>query len=45
METDIRINKYISAMGICSRREADRLISDGLVLVNGSPAVSGQRIA
>ena len=32
-------------MGICSRREADRLISDGLVLVNGSPAVSGQRIA
>lgn len=30
-----RLNKYIAASGICSRREADRLISAGLVSVNG----------
>lgn len=31
----IRLNKYIAASGICSRREADDLISAGLVSVNG----------
>jgi len=31
----IRLNKYIAASGICSRREADQLISAGLVSVNG----------
>ena len=31
----IRLNKYIASSGICSRREADRLISAGLVSVNG----------
>ncbi len=31
----IRINKYIAAAGICSRREADQLISAGLITVNG----------
>lgn len=31
----IRLNKYISNAGICSRREADTLISAGLVTVNG----------
>lgn len=30
-----RLNKYIAASGICSRREADRLIVAGLVSVNG----------
>lgn len=32
----IRLNKYISNAGICSRREADKLISEGLVTVNGN---------
>jgi 23S rRNA pseudouridine2605 synthase len=32
---DIRLNKYIATAGICSRREADRLIGAGLVSVNG----------
>lgn len=32
---EIRLNKYIAAAGICSRREADRLISSGLISVNG----------
>ena len=31
----IRLNKYISNAGICSRRDADDLISKGLVTVNG----------
>lgn len=31
----IRLNKYISNAGICSRRDADKLISDGLITVNG----------
>jgi 23S rRNA pseudouridine2604 synthase len=40
----IRLNKFISDTGVCSRREADRLIEDGLVQVNGRPAVMGTRI-
>jgi 23S rRNA pseudouridine2605 synthase len=31
----IRLNRYISNSGVCSRREADELISQGLVTVNG----------
>ena len=36
-QTVTRINKYLSEIGYCSRREADRLIADGRVLVNGEP--------
>lgn len=32
----IRLNKYIANSGICSRREADKLIEQGLVEVNGA---------
>ena len=31
----IRLNKYISNSGVCSRREADKIISDGQVTING----------
>ena len=31
----IRLNKYISNAGVCSRRDADKLIGEGLVTVNG----------
>jgi 23S rRNA pseudouridine2605 synthase len=31
----VRLNKYISNAGICSRREADRLIEAGAIMVNG----------
>lgn len=34
-EKTTRLNKYISESGYCSRREADRLITEGKVLVNG----------
>lgn len=40
----IRINKYLSEAGICSRREADRLIQAGRVLLDGQAAVPGDRI-
>ena len=41
----IRLNKYLSEMGICSRREADRLIEKGCVLVDGNPAFMGTRVS
>lgn len=37
----MRLNKYLAHCGICSRREADRLIEQGKVMVNGRPAVPG----
>lgn len=40
----IRLNKYISDSGICSRREADRHIERGLVLINGRKARIGERV-
>lgn len=41
---EIRLNKYLSVMGICSRREADRLIETGKVLVDGRRALMGMKI-
>lgn len=40
----IRLNKYLSDGGFCSRREADRLIDAGKVFVDGKPAMVGQRV-
>ncbi|MGX9417994.1 23S rRNA pseudouridine(2604) synthase RluF [Vibrio sp. WJH972] len=42
--TEKRLNKYISETGICSRREADRLIADGKVKVNGLVAEMGLKV-
>ena len=41
----VRLNKFLSDAGICSRREADRAVEAGEVTVNGEPAVMGQKIA
>lgn len=41
---EIRLNKYLSESGICSRREADRLIEAGKVLVDGTVASMGMKI-
>ena len=41
----IRLNKYLSAAGICSRREADRLIESGHVTVDGKRAVPGMQVS
>lgn len=40
-----RINKYLAACGVCSRREADRLVDEGRVLIDGRRAVSGDRVS
>ncbi|HLL24210.1 MAG TPA: 23S rRNA pseudouridine(2604) synthase RluF [Kofleriaceae bacterium] len=41
----MRLNKYLSESGQWSRREADRLIEEGRVTVNGAPAVLGTQLA
>lgn len=41
----MRLNKYLAQCGICSRRDADKLIADGKVLVNGVPAQMGQTVS
>ena len=43
-ETGIRLNKYLAECGICSRREADKLIEEGRVTVNGKTAAMGLRV-
>lgn len=44
MGEGIRLNKYLSDAGICSRREADRLIEEGRVLIDGAPASMGTKV-
>ena len=44
MEGTIRLNKYLSDAGVCSRREADRLVEEGKVRVDGEIAVMGMQI-
>lgn len=39
-----RLNKYLSELGICSRREADRLLEAGKIQVNGQIAVMGVKV-
>ncbi|CNI27407.1 MULTISPECIES: 23S rRNA pseudouridine(2604) synthase RluF [Yersinia] len=42
--TSIRLNKYISESGICSRRDADRYIEQGNVFIDGKRAVIGDQV-
>lgn len=39
-----RINKYLSHIGVATRREADKLIEAGKVLINGRKAVLGDKV-
>lgn len=43
-ENRIRINKYLSETGFCSRREADKLIDEGRVTVNGKAPEMGTKV-
>jgi 23S rRNA pseudouridine2604 synthase len=43
-EHSTSLNKYISATGICSRREADAWIAAGRLTINGAVAVKGNRV-
>lgn len=44
VDEQIRLNKFLSDAGYCSRREADRLVEQGVVKVNGKTAVMGQKV-
>lgn len=44
MDQSISINKYISSTGICSRREADKWLDAGRVMLNGVQAKRGNRV-
>ena len=43
-QASINLNKYISSTGICSRREAEKLIVAGRVSLNGNPTQLGNRV-
>ena len=45
MEETVRLNKFLSEKGICSRREAASLVDEGKVMVNGVCAVMGQKVS
>ena len=45
INNSIRLNKYISQSGMCSRREADTFIDEGKVLINGKPAGVGATVS
>src|SRR6266581_4500293 len=45
LEFPMRINKYLANKKYCTRRAADKLISDGKVLINGKTAVLGDKVA
>lgn len=40
----VRINKYLSEVGFCSRREADKLINEGKVTINGKVPEMGTKV-
>lgn len=40
----VRLNKYLSEMGVCSRRQADAMVEAGRVLVDGKCAVMGMKV-
>jgi 23S rRNA pseudouridine2604 synthase len=43
-EDGIRVNRYISSSGYCSRRKADDYVAAGLVTVDGLEAIAGTRV-
>lgn len=44
-QNSINLNKFISSTGICSRRDAEKLIVEGRVTINGKPTQLGNRVA
>ena len=43
-EEEIRINKFLSEAGVCSRREGDRMLSEGRILIDGAVAKPGDKV-
>lgn len=44
LNNGIRLNKFLSDSGVCSRREADRIIEAGRVEIDGHVAIIGERV-
>lgn len=44
MAEAVRINKYLSQCGICSRREADQMLEEGRILINGKTPEKGMMV-
>lgn len=44
MNDGVRINKFLGSAGYCSRREADRLVGEGRVFIDGNMADMGSRV-
>ena len=44
MEQGVRVNKFLSEAGYCSRREADKLIEQGRVTINGQIPEMGTKV-
>jgi 23S rRNA pseudouridine2604 synthase len=44
IEYPIRINRFLYLNNVCSRRQADRFIEQGMILINGEKAVIGQKV-
>ncbi|MCC5789223.1 MAG: rRNA pseudouridine synthase [Opitutales bacterium] len=44
MNEEVRLQKYLAQAGVCSRRAAETLITEGEVSVNGKPAEIGQKV-
>ena len=44
MDDGVRINKFLGSAGYCSRREADRLVCEGRVFIDGNMADMGSRV-
>lgn len=44
LNTGVRINKFLSEAGVCSRREADRMLGEGRICIDGIPAKAGTRV-
>lgn len=40
----IRLNKYLSDAGVCSRRQADKMIEDGRITIDGRIALMGEKV-
>ncbi|MDD3184792.1 MAG: pseudouridine synthase [Anaerostipes sp.] len=45
IEESVRINKYLSQAGVCSRRQADVFVEQGKVLVDGETATKGTKVS
>ncbi len=44
-DNPIRINKYLSQAGVCSRRQADLLVEQGRITINGELAEMGSKVS